>query len=149
MNLTLNFDDIINEFNSLHKKPLGEYLEESAQAQEMSELEFTKRIALIITEEIKSRSAKARRLIIDGKLTATQFLAIKEAILEQMFYTINAGDYSLIIGFNPDQNSLVNLQELRARQFSPLAIKILKNAGLFYAGLDGRTMTPLVEGWWF
>lgn len=149
MKLTLNIHELVNTYNSKHKTPLGTSIEDSAQVNEMTEQEFMERISTIIVEEIKSRSATARRLIDGEKLSATQIVAITNAILEQAFYVVYAGDYSLITGFNPDQNSTVNIQELRARQFSPLALKILKNAGLFYAGLDGKPMSPLYEGWWF
>lgn len=149
MKLSLDYNKLVNDYNNKHKKSLSESLSESPQVDEMSESEFIERVALIIVEEIKTRSASARRLIDGEKLSATQVLTIEKAILEQAFYTVYAGDYSLITGFNPDQNSLVNIQELRARQFSPLALKLLKNAGLFYAGLDGKPMSPLYEGWWF
>ncbi len=149
MKLSLDYNKLVNDYNNKHKKSLSESLSESPQVDEMSESEFIERVSLIIVEEIKTRSASARRLISEDKLSATQVLTIEKAILEQAFYIIYAGDYSLITGFNPDQNSIVNIQELRARQFSPLALKLLKNAGLFYAGLDGKPMSPLYEGWWF
>lgn len=147
MKLDINIDNLIIEYNNLHKKGISELLSESPQLDELSEKEFIGRVADIVIEEIKTRSANSKRLIDGEKLTERHITAINKAILEQIFYTAYAGDYSLIVGFNPDQNSVISLSEMRARQFSPLALKILTNAGLFYAGLDGSPRFSYLDGW--
>lgn len=146
MKLEIDINELINLYNNKHTKPLSECLEESAQLSDLSPTEYMDRIHLIILEEIKARSPQSGRLIAKEKLSAIQILAIKNAIVEQAFYTLYAGDYSLIIGFNPDTNSLADLKQLKARQFSTLAIKTLRNAGLLYAGLDGKVINS--TGWW-
>jgi hypothetical protein len=46
------------------------------------------------------------------------------------------GDTTLISGFDPVSGNLVSYEEIRKRQFSDVAYKILLQAGLLYAGLD-------------
>lgn len=60
---------------------------------------------------------------------------IKRALLEQVAYMTNVGDFSLITGYDPINNSLADIKELHKRRIAPLAKDILIAAGLLYKGV--------------
>lgn len=70
------------------------------------------------------------------KASEYQLEKIWEASLEQAFFILMTGDTTLISGFDPVSGSLVPYEEIRKRQFSDVAYKILLHSGLLYAGLD-------------
>jgi hypothetical protein len=70
------------------------------------------------------------------KASEFQLEKIWEASLEQAFFMLMTGDTTLISGFDPVSGNLVSYEEIRKRQFSDVAYKILLQAGLLYAGLD-------------
>ena len=70
------------------------------------------------------------------KASEYQLEKIWEASLEQAFFILMTGDTTLISGFDPVSGNLVPYEEIRKRQFSDVAYKILLHAGLLYAGLD-------------
>jgi len=70
------------------------------------------------------------------KASEFQLEKIWEASLEQAFFMLMTGDTTLISGFDPVSGNLVPYDEIRKRQFSDVAYKILLHAGLLYAGLD-------------
>lgn len=100
------------------------------------------RVERILQEEIKSRSP----LTVIEKMSVMQAAAFRNAMTEQITYIIAGGDFSLLTGYNDVDNTSLSVKEIRAKQFSPLAIKILSNAGLLYSGLDYASPMPL--GWW-
>ena len=102
---------------------------------------FVNRVEKIIKEEIKSRSPRTDM----DDLSAMQTTAIEEAVLEQITYVLVVGDYSLIVGYDNANNSLTDLKELRKRQWSPLTIKTLTNAGLFNGSLDPKGRYPYFD----
>lgn len=70
------------------------------------------------------------------KASEFQLEKIWEASLEQAFFMLMTGDTTLISGFDPVSGNLVSYDEIRKRQFSDVAYRILLHAGLLYAGLD-------------
>ncbi len=70
------------------------------------------------------------------KASEFQLEKIWEASLEQAFFMLMTGDTTLISGFDPISGNLVSYEEIRKRQFSDVAYRILLHAGLLYAGLD-------------
>lgn len=70
------------------------------------------------------------------KASEFQLQKIYEAALEQGYYMLMTGDTTLISGFDPVSGNLVSYEEIRKRQFSDVAYKILLQSGLLYAGLD-------------
>lgn len=98
---------------------------------------FVQRVERIITEEIKYRAP----LVNLDDMSDIQKAALRNAITEQITYTVASGDFSLISGYNDVDNTSLSTKEIRQKMFSPLAIKILTNAGLLYSGLD-RAVVP-------
>ncbi len=92
---------------------------------------FINRAETLIITKIKSRNPTFR----EAELSEYEKEQIYKALLEQVTYMANVGDYSLITGYDPISNQAVPIEELRKRQLAPLAIAILKAAGLFYCGL--------------
>ncbi len=110
---------------------------------------FVNRIEMMIEEEIKTRNPNYVRLKRKG-LSEIQNDAIYRAILEQAAYVFVVGDMNFISGYDPVSGVMTPLNEIRKRQFSPMAIKILTNVGLFYSGIGGRTRGGYLEerdGW--
>lgn len=100
----------------------------------MTSKAFINRSLLLIKEEIHSRAARFE----PDEWTDEQRAAVKKATFEQMTYMLASGDFSLLTGYDPETNTILDLKELRKRQFSPLAIRILENAGLLYGGMNRR-----------
>lgn len=93
---------------------------------------FANRVEMIVHEEIKNRCPSIRFSELEASHTAT----IYKAILEQAYYMVNNYDMTVVSGFDPVNNSVLPIQEIQRRAFSPLARQILKNAGLLYPGLS-------------
>lgn len=89
---------------------------------------FINRVETIVNQKIKEYNPKI--FDVSGSIQLYQNADYKQALLEQALYLINTGDASLMTGFDPVTNVLVPLDELRKRQFSPLAFMILENSGL-------------------
>ncbi len=60
---------------------------------------------------------------------------IYKAVLEQAYYVLNNTDFSIASGIDFQTGQIMPIEEIRKRQLSPIAKRILSNAGLFYAGL--------------
>lgn len=110
---------------------------------------FVNRIEMMIEEEIKTHNPNYKRWKERG-LSEAQEDAIYRAILEQAAYVFVVGDFNFMSGYDPVSGTITPIDELRKRSFSPLAKKILTNAGLFYAGLGRRSQGGYAErrsGW--
>ena len=79
-------------------------------------------IEMMIEEEIKTRNPNYKRWKERG-LTEVQEDAIYRAILEQAAYVFVVGDMNFISGYDPVSGVMTPLNEIRKRQFSPMAIK--------------------------
>lgn len=60
---------------------------------------------------------------------------IYKAVLEQAYYVLNNTDFSIASGIDFQTGQIMPINEIRKRQLSPIAKRILTNAGLFYAGM--------------
>lgn len=131
--MTIEQANRINEqFHEQTNLNLDEEVSRNEQLSGINSVAFINRTEKIILEEIKSRCPKADL----DNLNQRESAAIESAIIEQMTYMIVAGDFTLMSGYDPTSNGLTDINQLRKRQMSPLAIKILTNAGLFYSGVS-------------
>lgn len=108
---------------------------------------FVNRIEMMIEEEIMARNPNYVRLKRKG-LSEIQNDAIYRAILEQSAYVFMVGDMNFISGYDPVSGVMTPLNEIRKRQLSPMAKKILTNAGMFYAGIGYSTNVGPDRTWW-
>jgi hypothetical protein len=129
----LEANRFVDELNIYAGFDLAAEIEQFPQIRTTS-VAFVNRAESLIEEAIKSRAARYNK---DNR-SAAQKAAVKTAIFEQIIYMIAGGDFSLLTGYDDTNNSLADIRELRKRAFSPLAIKILENAGLLHNGMRGR-----------
>jgi hypothetical protein len=71
-----------------------------------------------------------------ANLTAKQIADYNNALLEQGYYMLKAGDVSLMSGFDPVTNALINIDDLRRRTVAPLAISYLTRSSICYRGIS-------------
>ncbi|MFA6333911.1 MAG: hypothetical protein WCX22_13235 [Methanoregula sp.] len=107
---------------------------------------FANRVEMIVHEEIKNRCPSIRF----SELETSQTAIIYKAILEQAYYMVNNYDMTVVSGFDPVNNSVVPIQEIQKRTFSPLARQILKNGGLLYSGMGkmGQDTAAYERSFW-
>ena len=128
--------DFINKFVEYTGQNLEDLLR-NLQPLSMTEAAFINRVEDIIRTEIRRRNPS----FADRTPTEYEQGVILKAMLEQAVYMANAGDFSLVTGYDPVTNSAVDLRELRRRRFSPLAKDTLSSAGLFYSGIRHGTLS--------
>jgi hypothetical protein len=107
---------------------------------------FANRVEMIVDEEIKANCPN----YLESELETLQTTAIWNAKLEQAFYLINNYDMTIISGVDPQTGQIMPIDEIRKRAFSPMAKKILSNAGLFYSGIgawNGDSYGYSRRGW--
>ena len=92
---------------------------------------FANRVEMIVDEEIKANCPN----YLESELETLQTTAIWNAKLEQAFYLINNYDMNIMSGIDPQTGQIMSIDEIRKRAFSPMAKKILSNAGLLYSGI--------------
>ncbi len=104
---------------------------------------FKNRTTTMITEYIKEQYPNYDITL----LTDLQTTAITNAIIEQGFYMISTGvDLTTYLGIDSVTGNITPLDEIKKRTISPLAKKILKNAGLMYKGYgNSSAMTTYDE----
>lgn len=108
---------------------------------------FVNRIEMMIEEEIKTRNPNYAIWKARG-LSEPQLDAIYSATIEQAIYMFSVGDFNLMSGYDPITGVMTPLEELRKRAFSPMAKKVLTNAGMFYAGIGySANVGPDRTGW--
>ena len=56
-------------------------------------------------------------------------------MLEQAYYTINVGDFTIFSGVDFSNNSMMDNKALKEKIYSSFAIDILKSSGLLYVGI--------------
>ena len=64
------------------------------------------------------------------KMTVRQTSAYNEALLEQGLYILKSGDVSLMAGFDPVTNVMVDLDELKRRIIAPSVQDLLIQCGV-------------------
>jgi len=73
--------------------------------------------------------------------------AFYNACLEQALYLYLLGDMSLISGYDPINNTVISIEEIRKRATSPIAKQILLNDGLLYRGINDRYSDRPIPGY--
>lgn len=134
----------IEEYASYTGKDLNEVVKLHPQLSMLlgDGVALVNRVERILQEEIKSRSP----LTVIENMSVMQQAAFRNALTEQITYIVAGGDFSLLTGYDDVNNTSLSIKEIRSKQFSPLAMKILSNAGLLYGGLDYASPVPI--GWW-
>lgn len=82
----------------------------------------------------------------ESKITDKQKEALDNAILEQSYYMLTAGDVTVMTGFDPVTNNIVDLDALRRRTIAPLAEQYLLKSGLLYRGIRTKIITKVDGG---
>ncbi len=95
---------------------------------------FIDRVVMLVENEVKRHN---KRFDFNAAPEPQQ-QAFYEACLEQAMYLYLLGDMSLINGFDPISNTIIDIEEVRKRAFSPTAKQLLLNAGLLYRGLSNN-----------
>jgi hypothetical protein len=104
---------------------------------------FIDRVLLLVETEVKTYNKR-----FDYQLVSqAQKDAFYEACLEQALYLYILGDMSLISGYDPINNSVISIDEIRKRAMSPISKQILLNAGLLYRGLNNTYDGQRVPGY--
>lgn len=100
---------------------------------------FLKRVSMIIYNYIERRTFQSRAVINARISVPCNWQVFCEALLNQVLYMVNSGDYGLQSGVNLKDGRAMHLSELRGNvRISPDAIDCLLNGGFLYAGnMDG------------
>ncbi len=77
-------------------------------------------------------------------MTERQVSFFNKAVIEQAYYMLNASDVTVMLGYDPVTNALVNIDELRRRYIAPMVERYLTRAGLLYRGLNRRKEDTLL-----
>ena len=93
---------------------------------------FVDRVVLLIETEVRRHNPSFNF----DRIENAKKEAFYEACLEQALYLIVTGDTNLMSGYDPINNSVISIDELRKRALSSLAKDILKVSGLLYRGLS-------------
>lgn len=103
---------------------------------------FIDRVVLIVESEVKKYNQRFDYI----SSNIPQKKAFYEACLEQALYLYQLGDHNLISGYDSINNSVISVDEIRKRAFSPLAKQILLNNGLLYRGISGLYNDAKIPG---
>lgn len=99
---------------------------------------FIDRVLLTVENEINIYN-----LFFDyDKLSPKQKEAFYEACLEQALYLFAVGDMSLISGYDPINNTVIPVSEIRKRAFSPIAKNLLARYGMLFRGVGTGRERP-------
>jgi hypothetical protein len=128
-----NIEKFISDFNTYAGFDISGKLE--ADNPNVAEA-FINRIEKQI--ELKISKHCPKYMYIKNQLTEKQKQAIWDAMLEQTLFVLTTGDVTLMNGFDPVTNQMIDLTALRKRDLSPIAREILTAAGLFYRGITSR-----------
>lgn len=132
----------IEEIKSKYFEKNGENLDTVLSGTANAE-RYIKRVQMLIEEDIKDKNPNYLTLKQTDKLYDFQKDAIIEAILEQIDYMMNVGDFTQVSGYDPITNSIADNKQLKKRHISALAKQILDNAGLYYSGIKSYSSRRL------
>lgn len=118
-------------YQELYGEELGVALDNTPNSDSINEVAFINRIERLIHTLIKKMSPTFD----ETNLSEYQEEQIWNAMLEQAFYVINVGDFTLFSGVDFTNNSAMDYNELQKRVYSPITLDILKSSGLLYTGL--------------
>lgn len=118
-------------YQELYGDELAVALSNTPNGESLNEKAFINRIERLIYTLIKKTSPTFD----ENDLSEYQEEQIWNAMLEQAYYTINVGDFSIFSGVDFSNNSLMDNQALQKRIYSSIAIDILKSSGMLYVGI--------------
>lgn len=120
------------EYRDLYDEELAIALENTPNGDSLKSKAFVNRVERLIYTLIGSISPTFDK----DNLSEYQQEQIWNAMLEQAYYTINVGDFSIFSGVDFTNNTFIDDKALQRRIYSPIATDILKSSGLLYTGLS-------------
>lgn len=129
------------EYKTAFETNYGYDLEDSAVLPDEGNITQSKKVERFLlrtTAIIESYIFASNPNYVYENLTQKQLADFDNALLEQGYYMLKAGDVSLMAGFDPVTNAMINLDDLRRRTVAPLAISYLQRCGILYRGIKSR-----------
>lgn len=120
------------EYRDLYDEELAVALENTPNGESLTVKAFINRVERLIMTLINSVSPTFDK----DNLSEYQQEQIWNALLEQAYYTINVGDFSIFSGVDFTNNTFIDDKALQRRIYSSIAVDILKSSGLLYTGLS-------------
>lgn len=120
------------EYRDLYDEELAVALENTPNGESLTVKAFINRVERLIMTLINSVSPTFDK----DNLSEYQQEQIWNALLEQAYYTINVGDFSIFSGVDFTTNTFIDDKALQRRIYSSIAVDILKSSGLLYTGLS-------------
>lgn len=120
------------EYMELYDEELAVALENTPNGESLTVKAFINRVERLIMTLINSVSPTFDK----DNLSEYQQEQIWNALLEQAYYTINVGDFSIFSGVDFTNNTFIDDKALQRRIYSSIAVDILKSSGLLYTGLS-------------
>lgn len=120
------------EYMELYDEELAVALENTPNGESLTVKAFINRVERLIMTLINSVSPTFDK----DNLSEYQQEQIWNALLEQAYYTINVGDFSIFSGVDFTTNTFIDDKALQRRIYSSIAVDILKSSGLLYTGLS-------------
>ena len=118
-------------YQELYGEELAVALSNTPNGDSLKEEYFINRIERLIYTLIKKTSPTFD----PTNLSEYQEENIWNAMLEQAYYTINVGDFTIFSGVDFSNNSMMDNKALKEKIYSSFAIDILKSSGLLYVGI--------------
>lgn len=118
-------------YQELYGEELAVALANTPNGDSLKEEYFINRIERLIYTLIKKTSPTFD----PTNLSEYQEENIWNAMLEQAYYTINVGDFTIFSGVDFSNNSMMDNKALKEKIYSSFAIDILKSSGLLYVGI--------------
>ena len=118
-------------YQELYGEELAVALSNTPNGDSLKEVAFINRIERLIYTLIKKTSPTFD----PTNLSEYQEENIWNAMLEQAYYTINVGDFTIFSGVDFSNNSMMDNKALKEKIYSSFAIDILKSSGLLYVGI--------------
>lgn len=118
-------------YQELYGEELAVALSNTPNGESLKEVAFINRIERLIYTLIKKTSPTFD----PTNLSEYQEENIWNAMLEQAYYTINVGDFTIFSGVDFSNNSMMDNKALKEKIYSSFAIDILKSSGLLYVGI--------------
>ena len=120
------------DYQSIYGEELSIALANTPNGDSLQTKPFYHRIKTLIYTYIKMISPTFD----ENNLSEYQEEQIWNAMLEQAYYTINVGDFSIFSGVDFTNNSIMDNLAIRKRIYAPIAIDILRASGLLYTGFN-------------
>lgn len=126
------FEKFQTEYQEIYGEELAIALENTPNGDSIDVKSFYRRIKMLIHTYIKMISPTFD----ENNLSDYQQEQIWNAMLEQAYYTINVGDFSIFSGVDFTNNTIMDSMAIRKKIYSPISIDILRSSGLLYTGFS-------------